>query len=240
MIQRISNMVDTETSDREQSNHNIKKHSTVSISHERVKTNPATTMTANESSEEHDDDNVPAMTSPSRTKSRMSERSKVKRRKSSTGTTSHKTSRPAYSRKYSTPPSRPLSPSGYPQLLESDGVIPEIDLNQTISQSRHWPPQPQQQYQNHIQRMQQHQPQQFFELSVDTAPQEPDLWDDPETDYFSTFEGTSTKHSRSKSRREISQNMNAVLQQSMAPKGLQQISEDGEFLLPPTPGAFAA
>lgn len=240
MIQRIPNMVDNESSDHEQSNYNIKKHSTVGNSNERVMLNSATMIATNESTDEHDNDNVPAMTSPSRTKSRITERRKTKRRKSSSGTTSHKTSRPTYSRKYSTPPSRPLSPSGYPQLLESDGVIPELNLNQTTSQFRHWPPQQQQQYQPPIQRMDQHHPQQFFELSVDTAPQEPDLWDDPETDYFSTFEGTSTKHSRSKSRREVSQNMNAVLQQSMAAKGLQQISEDGEFLLPPTPGAFTA
>ncbi|KAJ9651340.1 hypothetical protein H2198_009374 [Neophaeococcomyces mojaviensis] len=257
-------------SEKEQTVYQTKKHRRTS-SYDQWKLNQQTTTTIIESVEQ--DDDVPAIASPSRTKSRMSDRPKTKRRKSSTSTPSHK-SRPAYSRKYSTPPSRPLSPSGYPQLLESDGVIPEIDLNQTTSQLHHFhqqqqqhqhhphhphqhqqqhqpQPQPQPQYQQHqqhqqqqapIQHIPQYPPQHYFDLSVDTAPQEPDIWDDPETDYFSTIEieAPPNKHGRVKSRRQVSQNLNSMLHQSMAAKGLQQISEDAEFLLPPTPGAFAA
>lgn len=97
-------------------------------------------------------------------------------------------------------------------------VIPEIDLNQTNN----------------------------YMLQVDTAPQEPDIWDDPETDYFSTIEGPAGKHNRAKSRRQISQSLNntnslnAILATNK--KGLSHISEDAEreFYLPPTPGGFAA
>lgn len=157
-----------------------------------------------------------APTSPSKSKHGTSERPQSKRRKSSTSS-KHK-SRPAYSRKYSTPPSRPVSPSGYPRLLDPDMVIPEIDLNQTNN----------------------------YMLQVDTAPQEPDIWDDPETDYFSTIEGPAGKHNRGKSRRQISQSLNntnslnAILATNK--KGLNQISEEAEreFNLPPTPGGFAA
>ena len=100
-------------------------------------------------------------------------------------------------------------------MLESDMIIPEIDLNQA---NQHF-------------------------LQVDSAPQEPDLWDDPETDYFSTIEGPAGKHARGKSRRQLSQNVNASnsLNAMMAgnANGLQQISEDQEPDLR-IPGGFAA
>lgn len=154
--------------------------------------------------------------SPNRSQHNVEKRPQNKRRKSS-ASSKHKT-RPGYSRKYSTPPSRPLSPSGYPQVLDPDMVIPEIDLNQAN---------------HHL-------------LQVDTAPQEPDLWSDPETDYFSTVEGPAAKHMRGKSRRQLSQNLNntSSLNAVMAAnaKGLQQISEDAEaeYSSPRIPGAFGA
>jgi len=171
---------------------------------------------------------APAPTSPNKHTKGASNRPSTKRRKSSTSSNKHK-SRPTYSRKYSTPPSRPLSPAGYPHLFEPDMVIPEIDLNAT-SLGSHFP--------NHQEQT----------LQVDTAPQEPDLWSepDPDTDYFSTIEGPGPRHIRGKSRRQLSQNASQVISLNtlMAGSGnanaLQQINEDVEadFLLPPTPGAF--
>lgn len=173
---------------------------------------------------------APAPTSPSKNTKGASDRPSTKRRKSSTSSNKHK-SRPTYSRKYSTPPSRPLSPAGYPHLFEPDMIIPEIDLNAT-SLGSHFP--------SHQEQM----------LQVDTAPQEPDLWSepDPDTDYFSSIEGPGPRHLRGKSRRQLSQNasqvnsLNALMAGTGNGQGLQQISEDAEadFLLPPTPGAFAA
>lgn len=171
---------------------------------------------------------APEPISPNRPSKTASERPSTKRRKSSVS--SKQKSRPAYSRRYSTPPSRPLSPAGYPSLLESDMVIPEIDLNATSIGNK---------LTAHQQQM----------LQVDTAPQEPDIWSDPdpETDYFSSIEGPGPRHLRNKSRRQLSQNtsqvnsLNAMMAGAGSAKGLQQISEDAEadFLLPPTPGAFA-
>lgn len=173
---------------------------------------------------------VPGPTSPSRTKKTASDKPSTKRRKSSTSSTKHK-SRPAYSRRYSTPPSRPLSPAGFPSLLEPDMIIPEIDLNATILSN---------QVASHQEQV----------LQVDTAPQEPDLWSepDPDTDYFSSIEGPGPRHLRGKSRRQLSQNvsqlnsLNALMAGPGNAKSLHQISEDAEadFLLPPTPGAYAA
>ena len=83
---------------------------------------------------------------------------------------------------------------------------------------------------------------------MDTAPQEPDLWSDPETDYFSSIEGgPAAKHARGKSRRQISQNfsntasLNALLAGGGGVNGLQQISEDAEteFHGLRIPGGFA-
>lgn len=159
-------------------------------------------------------------TSPSRPKSSMSSRPETKRRKSSTSS-KHKT-RPTYRRKYSTPPSRPISPSGFPMMLDPDMVIPELDLAQTSTRLGHA---------------------YNASLQVDTAPQEPDLWSDPETDYFSTIEGPASKHSRGKSRRQLSQQVNgtASLNALLAPnsRGLQKISEDKEGESLRIPGAFA-
>lgn len=85
-------------------------------------------------------------------------------------------------------------------------------------------------------------------LQVDSAPQDPDLWDDPDTDYFSTIEGgpiTRHGHQRAKSRAQskhvVSKNMQQQLSSDIArDSGLTQISEDAEaeFRLPPTPGAW--
>jgi len=110
-------------------------------------------------------------------------------------------------------------------------IIPAIDLNATNLANKFVD------YQEHM-------------LLVDTGPQEPDLWSDPDpdTDYFSTIEGPGPRHMRGKSRRQLSQNtgqvnsLNALMASASNVKGLQQISEDAEadFLLPPTPGAFAA
>lgn len=160
--------------------------------------------------------------SPTRSK-HPSGKPQTKRRKSSTSTKTR--TRPLYSRKYSTPPSRPLSPAGFPKHLDLDVAIPEIDLNEAGADRRH-----------------------NLHLSVDTAPQNPDIWSDPETDYFSTIEVPGPKHARGKSRRQLSQNVNSLtsLNAMMAGRGpstgLKQIFEDGEgdFLLPPTPGAFAS
>lgn len=158
--------------------------------------------------------------SPIRAKSSMSSRPENKRRKSSTSS-KHK-SRPTYSRKYSTPPSRPISPSGYPMMLDPDMVIPELDLAQASTMLGHA---------HHA------------SLQVDTAPQEPDIWDDPETDYFSTVEGPAAKHNRAKSRRQLSQQVNgtASLNALLATnsRGLQKISEDKEGEFPRIPGSFA-
>lgn len=197
------------SSEGEQADQTVRKHGRTSSS-DQAKPQTAYEDTVMKSIEQ---DASPA--SPNRSKQNTADRPGGKRRKSSTSS-KHK-SRPAYSRKYSTPPSRPVSPSGYPRLLDSDMIIPEIDLNQ-----------PSQQY-----------------LQVDTAPQEPDIWDDPETDYFSTIEGPAGKHARGKSRRQLSQNMNAIASLNAVVaknnKGLKQISENGEteFYLPPTPGGFA-
>lgn len=129
-------------------------------------------------------------------------------------------SRPRYSRKYSTPPSRPLSPSGFPQILDLDTTIPNLDLGHTHQ---------------HV-------------LQVDSAPQDPDLWDDPETDYFSTVEGGPVarhRHQRAKSRVHSNQTVSKAAQQlsdsnGIGDKRLAEISEDTEteFRLPPTPGAW--
>lgn len=159
-------------------------------------------------------------TSPTRPHTSMSSRPENKKRKSSTS--SKTKSRPSYSRKYSTPPSRPVSPSGFPMMMDPDMVIPELDLAQSSMTFGH----------SHN-----------ASLQVDTAPQEPDLWSDPETDYFSTIEGPAARHNRAKSKRQLSQqvngaaSLNALL--SATPKALQKISEDkeGEFLR--IPGSFA-
>lgn len=202
MNSSINKMVSTydHSSDTEKPDHALRKHGRSSSSDQ---AKPSSYTHIAKSIEQ---DLPPA--SPSRSKN--SERPQNKRRKSS-ASSKHK-SRPAYSRKYSTPPSRPLSPSGFPQVLEPDMIIPEIDLNQTF--------QPLVQYQQEA-------------LQVDTAPQEPDLWSDPETDYFSTIEaGPASKHNRGKSRRQISQNFNnaSSLNAMLAgnSNGLQQISEDAE------------
>ena len=113
-------------------------------------------------------------------------------------------------------------------------AIPEIDLNEASRKIVSYQPVD-------------YQP---MGLLVDSAPQNPDIFfsEVDETDYFSTVEGTRPKTNANKSRRQISQNMgslgslNALMASSGgASKNLQQITEDGEpdFLLPPTPGAFA-
>ena len=195
------------SSDNEQADQTVRKHTRVSSSDQ------AKQSTTNENTLNKTIEHGISPASPRKSKTTTSERPQTRQRKSSTST-KHKT-RPAYSRRYSTPPSRPLSPSGYPQMLESDMIIPEIDLNQA---NQHF-------------------------LQVDSAPQEPDLWDDPETDYFSTIEGPAGKHARGKSRRQLSQNVNASnsLNAMMAgnANGLQQISEDQEPDLR-IPGGFAA
>lgn len=88
-------------------------------------------------------------------------------------------------------------------------------------------------------------------VEVDTAPQEPDIWSDPETDYFSSIEGPASRkayHARGQSRRQLSQNFNALgsLNSVMAGgggtnmKGLHQIHEDAEeFPDLQIPGRFA-
>lgn len=195
------------SSDNEQADQTVRQHTRTSSSdHTKVQIYGGNKVTK---SIEH----ATTPTSPRKSKSTTSDRPQNRQRKSSTSS-KHKT-RPAYSRRYSTPPSRPLSPSGYPQMLDTDMMIPEINLNQAN---------------HHL-------------LQVDSAPQEPDLWDDPETDYFSTIEGPAAKHARGKSRRQLSQNLNAgnSLNAMMAgnTKGLQHISEDQEPELR-IPGGFAA
>lgn len=207
----------------------------------------------------------PTPTSPRSPNKSSKNRPDTKRRKSSvSSTTKHKSSRPSYSRKYSTPPSRPLSPSGFPQLLENDMCIPEIDLNHIGTALRnqtqtappvayrgeprplnviHYAPAP-------APTPSMHYISQSMGVEVDTAPQEPDIWSDPETDYFSSIEGSASRkayHARGQSRRQLSQNMsglgslNAVMAGGNIPKGLHQIHEDSEaeFLDLQIPGGFA-
>lgn len=209
------------SSDTEQPIHSLRKH-TRSSSSDQAKPQSYTNV-----SRSIEQDLPPA--SPTSNKPKSTERPQGKRRKSS-ASSKHKT-RPAYSRKYSTPPSRPLSPSGFPQMLEPDMIIPEIDLNQATQRLQPF------QFQQEVH---------FQALQVDTAPQEPDLWSDPETDYFSSIEGSTSKHTRGKSRRQISQNLGnaASLNAMLAPGnggGLQQISEDAEaeFHGMRIPGGFA-
>lgn len=156
---------------------------------------------------------------PSSTHATKRHESKQHNGASTSAPTSSK-SRPRYSRKYSTPPSRPLSPSGFPQILDLDTTIPNLELEHTHQ---------------HV-------------LQVDSAPQDPDLWDDPETDYFSTVEGgpvTRHRHQRAKSRAHSAQTVSKAAQQlsdsnGIGDKRLAEISEDTEteFRLPPTPGAW--
>lgn len=210
----------------------------------------------------------PTPTSPrSPSKSKSSHRPDTKRQTTTT-TTKHKSTRPGYSRKYSTPPSRPLSPSGFPQLLENDMCIPEIDLNHVGMALRnqtqtappvayraeprplnviHYAPAPAPIPSiNYISQSQS----QSMGVEVDTAPQEPDIWSDPETDYFSSIEGPASRkayHARGQSRRQLSQSvnalgsLNAVMAVGNGAKGLHQIHEDSEaeFLDLQIPGGFA-
>lgn len=89
-------------------------------------------------------------------------------------------------------------------------------------------------------------------VEVDTAPQEPDIWSDPETDYFSSIEGPAVRkavHARAQSRRQLGQNLGAMgsLNAVMAAgggsnaKALSQIHEDSEAEFPALqiPGGFA-
>lgn len=224
----------------------------------------------------------PTPTSPrspnNNSKSTRSSRPDQKRRKSSASSTAkHKSSRPGYSRKYSTPPSRPLSPSGFPQLLENDMCIPEMDLNhigtalrnhtQTAPPISHhidsrplnlvsYAPNPTPLIQYSSQTQTHSQPHLHSQLNslgveVDTAPQEPDIWSDPETDYFSSIEGPASRkayHARGQSRRQLSQNLsgmglgslNAALAGGGNARGLGQIHEDvEEFPDLQIPGGFA-
>lgn len=208
----------------------------------------------------------PTPVSPkSPSKSSKSHRPDQKRRKSSVSsstTSKHKSSRPGYSRKYSTPPSRPLSPSGFPQLLENDMCIPEIDLNYVgaslRNQTQTAPPLSHRAEPKPLNIISYapaptpivHYTPQSMGVEVDTAPQEPDIWSDPETDYFSSIEGPASRkvyHARGQSRRQLSQSvnalgsLNAVIAGGSSAKGLHQIHEDLETEFPnlQIPGGFA-
>lgn len=154
----------------------------------------------------------------------------VSKRRKSVATSKTK-SRPSYSRKYSTPPSRPLSPAGFPKHLELDMAIPELNLSEA-----HFRP---------IVQQTRSAPVVNYSVCADTAPQNPDIWSDPETDYFSTIEGSNPKHYRGKSRRLASQNnlgsLNAFMNPNAGNTGLQQVREanENDFSLPPTPGGFS-